>query len=76
LIAENGLNRRFLRVGLRDTYAHGGAQAYLMRHYRLDARAVVDAVSQLIGESIEIDDQEIASIVIEPVHGAHKAEAL
>ena len=76
VIAENRLDVRLTRLGLRDTYAHGGAQAYLMRHYGLDARALVDAVQNLTGEAFDIDDAAIASIVIEPVHAAHKAEAL
>ena len=76
VIAEHCLDRPLLRLGLKDTYAHGGSLAYLMRHYRLDARALVDAAAELTGEKFDIKNEELTSMVIEPVHGAHKAEAL
>jgi hypothetical protein len=49
MMAENGRGTRLVRSGLRDTYAHGASQAYLIAEYGLDARAIADAAGQLLG---------------------------
>jgi transketolase len=54
-IAEQGIGKRLIRLGLRDTYAHGASKPYLMREYGLDAAALVGAAETLIGESLGID---------------------
>lgn len=51
LMAENGVGVPLTRIGLSDTYAHGGSLEYLSRYYRLDHRAVMDAILRLNGES-------------------------
>lgn len=40
LMADNGVGQKLKRLGLNDTYAHGGSRAYLMRYYGLDALAL------------------------------------
>lgn len=75
-MAENGLGRRLVRLGLRDTYAHGASRAYLMREYGLDSEALVCAVESLIGESLDITGTDLQSVRIDAVHTAAKAEAL
>ena len=32
-MADAGIGKRLVRLGLKDTYAHGGSRAYLMRYY-------------------------------------------
>ncbi|NAZ37861.1 transketolase family protein [Rubellimicrobium sp. CFH 75288] len=75
-LAEAGLARRLRRLGLRDTYAHGGSRPYLMRHYGLDALALVRAVEELTGERTGIGEEALEAVRIEAVHSAVKAEAL
>ncbi len=48
-LAEAGIGRRLVRLGLADRFAHGASRGYLLREYGLDARAVVDAVGALLG---------------------------
>ena len=43
IMADHGVGKRLIRLGLKDTYAHGGSRPYLMRHYGLDASALVAA---------------------------------
>lgn len=76
LIAENGLAKRLIRLGLRDTYAHGGSKPYLMRTYGLDAMALVKAAEQLTGVRTGISSDDLAQVRLEAVHSAAKAEAL
>ena len=39
IIAENGIAKRLIKLGLNDTFAHGGSKAYLLKYYGLDAFA-------------------------------------
>lgn len=75
-LAEAGLARRLVRLGLQDTYAHGGSRSYLMRYYGLDALALVRAVERLVGQETGIDEAALGAVRVEAVHSALKAEAL
>lgn len=76
MVAEAGLARRLVRLGLRDTFAHGGSRAYLIRHYGLDALALVRAVERLAGIETGIDEAALDAVRIDAVHSGAKAEAL
>lgn len=76
LIAESGLGTRLVRLGLRDTYAHGASRAYLMREYDLDAAALVAGVEQLLGHPTGVSADDLAAVRVEAVHTMAKAEAL
>ena len=58
-MAERAIGRRLIRLGLKDTYAHGANQAHLAREYGLDGRALVGAVEDALGLSLDIDDAEL-----------------
>lgn len=75
-MAGAGLARRLIRLGLQDTYAHGGSRPYLMRHYGLDALALVHAIERLTGQQTGIDEAALDEVRIDAVHSAAKAEAL
>ena len=76
-IAEAGLGRRLIRVGLRDTYAHGASREHLMREYELDALAIVRAVERLVGQPLGISADELAATELAPVAvGAKNADSL
>jgi transketolase len=75
-LAEAGLGRRLIRLGLQDTYAHGGSRPYLMKHYGMDALSLVRAVERLTGQATGIDEAALGAVRIDAVHSAVKAEAL
>ena len=52
LIAEHGLGARLTRVGIRDTFTHGGTREYLFGYYELDEGAIIRAVAQLLDRDI------------------------
>ena len=60
MIAEAGLGRRLVRVGLQDTYAHGASREHLAREYGLDALAIVRAAERLLGEPLGIEAEDLA----------------
>lgn len=75
-MAEAGLPRRLVRLGLQDTYAHGGSRPYLMNYYGMDALALVGAVERLTGDVTGIDESALAAARVDAVHSSSKAEAL
>ncbi len=75
-MAEAGLGRPLIRLGLQDTFAHGASRAYLMREYGLDAPALVGAVNKLLRVNLAIPEEELTEAYVAPVHSEAKAEAL
>jgi len=76
IMADSGSGKRLVRLGLKDTYAHGGSRPYLMRYYGLDALALVGGVERLIGESFGITEDDLAAARVDAVHSTANAEAL
>lgn len=76
VMAEGGIGKRLVRIGLKDTYAHGASRAFLMREYGLDATALVADVERLLNARLDIGEDDLAAIRFEAVHSSAKAEAL
>jgi transketolase len=75
-MAEQGTGRRLVRLGLRDTYAHGASRPYLLREYGLDAPALVRAVEELAGERLGIGAEDLAAVRLGTLTAAQKTEDL
>ena len=76
IMTDAGIGKKLIRLGLKDTYAHGGSRPYLMRYYGLDALALIQAVEVLLGDSTGITEADLDAVRVEAVHSAAKAEAL
>ena len=76
IMADAGVGKRLIRLGLRDTYAHGGSRAYLMRYYNMDALALLRGIEDLMGQTFDIDEDDLLAARVEDVHSLVKAEAL
>lgn len=76
LLAEQGLGKRLIKIGLPDTYAHGASRPYLMHKYGLDALALVRAVEKLLATSLNITETDLETVRLDKVHSEAKAEAL
>jgi transketolase len=75
-MAEAGLGRKLVRIGIKDVFLHGASKAYLMKEYGLDAMALISAIEQLLGTNFAIQESDLAAVYLAPVHSAAKAEAL
>lgn len=64
VMATAGLGAPLIRLGLKDTYAHGASQPFLMAKYGLTAASLVRAVEGLLGERFEITDDALAEIAL------------
>lgn len=76
VMADAGLGKPLVRLGLRDSFAHGGSLAYLLRHYGMDALALAAAVERLIGRKLGLGEGDLAASAEQAVHSAAKPEAL
>jgi len=75
-IVDVGIERRLIRLGLQDQYAHGASRPYLMRKYGLDAIAIVAAVERILGVSFDIPMEELQDVSIDLSPSASKPEDL
>lgn len=76
VMAEIGVSKRLVRIGLRDTFAHGASCKYLMKEYGLDAMALIREIEGLIDTSFNITEEELQKVHLEPINSDAKAEAL
>jgi transketolase len=75
-MAEAGMNKKLVRIGLRDTYAHGASKNYLLKKYNMDAMALIREVEALVGKQFNISEEELRQSFVAAVHSKAKAEAL
>jgi transketolase len=75
-MAERGMGKKLVRIGLRDTFAHGASKGYLLKKYRMDAMALISEVEGLAGRKLGITEGELKETFIAAVHSMAKAEAL
>lgn len=75
-LAEYGIAKKLVKIGLNDTFAHGGSKPYLMKTYGIDAMRLISEVENLTGKKLGIKESELAKVHITPVHSLAKAEAL
>jgi transketolase len=75
-MAEQGMDRKLVRIGLRDVYAHGASKNYLLKKYHMDAMSLIGEVEVLTGKMFNITEAELKETFIAAVHSTAKAEAL
>ncbi len=65
VMAERGIGKRLVKVGIDDTYAHGASKMYLMKKYGLGAEALVIAVEKLTGKNFGIAPEDLEKVRFE-----------
>jgi transketolase len=75
-MAEAGISKKLIRIGLRDTFSHGASKQYLLKEHSMDALSLVSQVETMTGRRFNISEDELLQAHIPAVHSAAKAEAL
>lgn len=75
-MAEAGIAKKLVRIGLRDTFSHGASKQYLMKEHGMDALSLIREVEMMVGKRFDISEDELAGTHITAVHSMAKAEAL
>lgn len=65
VIAEYGLGKKLVKIGLQDTFLHGASQAYLIKKYQLDAMSLVYQVENLLSIKTGIKEEDLQAIRLE-----------
>jgi transketolase len=76
ILAEEGIAKKLIRLGLQDTFAQGASRPYLMKKYGLDALALIRAIETLLHHTTGITTNELQAVRLDTVHSEAKAEAL
>ncbi|OAA83954.1 transketolase family protein [Clostridium ljungdahlii] len=75
-LAEGGIGKKLVRIGIKDTFVHGASKQYLMKEYRIDAKALIEEVEKLVGQNFNIKEEDLDKAFVAAVHSDAKAEAL
>jgi len=76
IIAEAGIGKKLIRLGLQDTFASGASRSYLMKKLGFDAMALVKAVEKLLQTTTDINEARLQAICLEEVYSNAQVEAL
>jgi transketolase len=76
LMAEAGLPKRLIRLGIQDEYAHGASRPYLTKKYGLDTAALVRAVEKISERSLDLTDADFQTVEVTRDQSTAKAEDL
>ena len=75
-MAESGMSKKLVRIGLKDTFSHGASKQYLLKEHKMDALSLISEVEAMIGRKFNILKDELAGTHVAAVHSKAKAEAL
>ncbi|MCX8094500.1 MAG: transketolase [Candidatus Goldbacteria bacterium] len=75
-MVEHGINKKLIKLGINDTFSHGASKQYLMKEYKIDALSLIEAVENLINNKLNIKEDDLQKIRIEPINTSSKAEIL
>jgi transketolase len=75
-MAEAGMDKKLVRIGLRDTFSHGASKQYLLKEHNMDAPALIAQMEAMVNQRFNISEDELAKIHTSVVHSTAKAEAL
>ena len=75
-MAESGIAKKLVRVGLKDTFSHGASKQYLLKEHKMDALSLIKEVETMVGRKFNISEDELAWTHVAAIHSRAKAEAL
>jgi transketolase len=76
MMAESGIAKKLVRIGLKDTFSHGASKQYLLKEHKMDALSLIREVEAMVGRKFNVPEDELAETHVAAVHSKAKAEAL
>jgi transketolase len=62
MMAENGISRKLIRHGLKDTYLHGAGRRYLMEYYHLTSEDLLVILEKELKTQFKISKEELGAV--------------
>lgn len=59
VMAENGVGKKLIRLGVPCCYAHGASRQYLQREYKMDSNALISAIGKLCHKRILVESCQL-----------------
>ena len=75
-MAEAGVGKRLIRLGIQDQFLHGASRSYLMKEYGMDVTALLSAVERAVGRSLLIREEDVGQVFLPAALSDAKPEAL
>lgn len=75
-MAERGIGKKLIRLGIQDRFLHGASRSYLMREYGMDAAALLGAVERAAGRKLTFRKEDLGEVFLPALHSDAKPEAL
>lgn len=76
VMAENGIGKKLVKLGIQDTFSHGASKNYLMKEHGIDALTLVRTVEKMLNRSLDINEKDLLDVRTIAIHSEAKAEAL
>ncbi len=73
-LAEHGVGKKLIRLGVPGVYAHGASFSYLMKEYGFDSTALTRAVEKLMGKPLQAttDTDQMKGSIARPALSAEE----
>lgn len=75
-MAEAGVGKKLIRLGIQDQFLHGASRSYLMKEYHMDVTALLSAVERAVGRSLLIREEDVGQVFLPAALSDAKPEAL
>ncbi len=75
-MAEQGIGKKLVRLGIQDRFLHGASRRYLMSEYEIDVNALLRTVEQVTGSTLRYGQEDLGEVFIPALHSDAKPEAL
>lgn len=75
-MAEAGIGRKLIRLGIQDQFLHGASRKYLMHEYHMDVWALLEAVEKATGTKLNVREADVGEVFLPAALSDAKPEAL
>lgn len=59
LMAEHGIGKQLVKIGLRDTYAEGSQTRFILEKYKMDWKELLVQIETAIGKKFDIKEEDL-----------------